>query len=77
MESKGKLKEIDIKNHTCYFFYDLMRLWAISFSDILSEKKLYENILIYDISYKTFMGTKSLRIWFDKIDGFIKFYEHY
>ena len=22
MESKRKLKEIDIENHTCYFFYD-------------------------------------------------------
>ena len=36
------------------------------------DEKIYKNILIYDISYKTFMGSKPLRIWFDKIDGFIK-----
>ena len=37
--------------------------------------KTYENILIYDISYKPFMGSKPLRIWFDEIDGFIKIYD--
>ena len=31
--------------------------------------------LIYDISYKTFMGSIPLRIRFDKIDGFIKIYD--
>ena len=39
------------------------------------NKNKYENILIYDISYKTFMGRKSLRIRFNKINGFIKIYE--
>ena len=71
MESKGELKKIDIKNH-------LIRFWDgdIDFSDILLGQKLYkekyENILIYDISYKTSTGAKPLRIRFDKIDGFIK-----
>ena len=37
--------------------------------------KQYENILIYDISYKTFMGSKPLRIRFDKIGGFIKIHD--
>ena len=37
--------------------------------------KKCENILIYDISYKTFMGSISLRIRFDEIDGFIKIYD--
>ena len=43
--------------------------------NILLDEKLYKNILIYDISYKTFLGSKPLRIWFDKIDGFIKIYD--
>ena len=32
---------------------------------------LLENISVYDISYKTSMGSKPLCIRFDKIDGFI------
>ena len=55
-----------------------MRVRDIIFSDILLDEKLYktfENILIYDISYKTFMGSISLRIRFNEIDGFIKVYD--
>ena len=45
--------------------------------DILLDKKsykTYENILIYYVSYKTFMGAKPLHMRFDEIDGFIKIY---
>ena len=44
MESKDKLKEIDIKNHTCYCFPDTIRFWDrdVEFSDILLDKKLYK-----------------------------------
>ena len=35
-------------------------------------KEKFENILIYDISYKILTSTKPLRISFDEIDGFIK-----
>ena len=38
-------------------------------------KKSYEtceNILIYNISYKTSTGPKPLRISFNKIDGFVR-----
>ena len=81
MESKDKLKEIDVKNCTCYHFDDIIRFWDrdINFSDILLAKKLYkernENILVYDISYKTSTGAKPLRIRFDKIAGFIKIHD--
>ena len=30
--------------------------------------------MIYDISYKTLIGPKPLRLRFDKIDGFIRTY---
>ena len=43
-------------------------MYNINFSYILLDKKLYENISVYDISYKTSMGPKSLRFRFDKID---------
>ena len=81
MESKDELKEIDIKNCTCFYFDDTISFWDrdINFSDILLDEKLsnekYENVLIYDISSKTSIGTKPLRIRFDKIDGFIKIFD--
>ena len=31
--------------------------------------------MIYDISYKTLIGVKPLRIIFNKIDGFIRVYD--
>ena len=42
-----------------------------NFSNILLNKKLYENISVYNISYKSPTGPKPLRITFNKIDGFI------
>ena len=65
MESKDKLKEIDIKNCMCYYFDDMIRFWDwdIEFNDILLDEKSYEtseNILVYDISYKTPMSEKPL-----------------
>ena len=39
------------------------------------DEKSYENILIYDISYKTLIGAKPLRIRLDKVDAFIRVYD--
>ena len=81
MESKDELKEIDIKNCTCYYFDDIIRFCDrdIDFSDILLDEKLYkeknEKKLIYDISFKASMGAKPLGISFKKIDGFIKIHD--
>ena len=62
MESKDELKEINAKNRTCYYFDDITRMIDIGFNNILLNEKSYENILIYDISYKIFMGAESLLI---------------
>ena len=76
MESKDELKEIHIKNRTCYYFDDIIRDLDIDFDSILidekSDKDKEESILTYDISYKTFMNVKALRIMFDEKDGLIK-----
>ena len=78
MERKNELKEIDIKTRTCYYFHDIIRFWYrdIDFSGILLDEKLYkqknENILIYDIPYKTSTDAKPLHIRFDKINRFIR-----
>ena len=41
MESKNELKEIDIKNCTCYYFDDIIMGIDIYYSDILLQEKLY------------------------------------
>ena len=53
METKNKLKETVIKNRMCYYFDDVINGTKISFSNVLLDKELYENILVYKISYKT------------------------
>ena len=79
MENNDELKEIDIKNCTCYYFDDITRVGDFGFDKIPLDEKFYENsyknILIYDISHKNFMGAKPFRIRFDKIYGFIKIYD--
>ena len=35
------------------------------------KKKLYENISVYNVSYKISTGPKAMGIRFDEIDGFI------
>ena len=72
MENKDELKEIDVKNRACYYFDDIIGDFDINFDNILLDEKLYENISVYDISYKTSTSPKPLRIKFDKKDEFIR-----
>ena len=39
------------------------------------DEKSYENILIYDILYKTLIRAKPLRVMLDKVDVFIRDYD--
>ena len=71
MENKNELKEIAIKNCTCYYFDDMNGfLDEILILMILLQAKNYIkkciNILIYDISYKTSTAAEPLRIRFNK-----------
>ena len=43
----------------------------INFRNIILDKKLYDNISVYNILYKTPTGPKPLHIRFNKINGFI------
>ena len=45
------------------------------FDKILIEEKPYESILVYKISYKTLTDAKPLHIRFDKVSGYIRFYD--
>ena len=61
MNSNNGLKEIDIKNRTCYYFSDIM---SIEYFD-------FDNILIDENSNKNIAYQCPMRIRFDKVGGFI------
>ena len=75
MKSNDKLKQNGITICTCDHFDEIMRVVDINFYKILLEEKSYKFFLIYNISYKTYTGSKPLGIWLDNIDGFIKIYD--
>ena len=59
----------------CYYSEDIIKLEDFDLNNFLVDTKSHENILIYDISYKTLIGSKPLQIRFDKIDGNIRTYD--
>ena len=46
--------KVRIKIRTCYYFDDLIKLEDFRLDNVLIDENSYENIFIYDISYKTF-----------------------
>ena len=48
MESKDEYEKIDTKNRGCYYFDDIIKDMNINLSHILLDKKLFENISVYD-----------------------------
>ena len=50
----NKFKKVRIKNRTYYYFDDTIKLEDSHLDNILMDKKSHENILICNISYKTF-----------------------
>ena len=72
---KNNKFQVLIKNRTCYYFDDIIKLNICFFDNILIDEKSQENILIYNISHKTLIGPKPLRIRFDKVNGFIRIYD--
>ena len=71
----NELKQVPVKSSTSYYFDDIIKLKDFDLDNILIDKKSYENILIYDIPYKTLIGSKPLRVRFDKTDGIIRIYD--
>ena len=44
MENNDKLEVIDIKNHTCYYFDDIIKTEDFDLHNILIDERSYENI---------------------------------
>ena len=59
----------------CYYFDDINKLEDFDIDNILIDEKSQENMLIYEISYKTLIGPKLLHIIFDKVGRFSKIYD--
>ena len=58
----------------CSYFDAIIKIEDFD-HDILIDEKPFENIFVYNIWYKRFIDSKSLRISFDKIDAFIRVYD--
>ena len=50
----------------------LIKIKDFDFDNILIDEKSYEDILVYNVSYKSLIDSKHLRIRLDKIDVFIR-----
>ena len=58
----NKVKEIDIKNQTQYFFDDIIKTKKFDPNNIKIDEKSYKHILIYYIGYVTFKDSKYVKI---------------
>ena len=75
MENNDELKEVNIKNRTCYYFDDKNKIENFDFDNILIYGKSYKNIFVCDIWNKILLVSKPLRIRFDEVDRFIRVYD--
>ena len=58
----NKIKDIDIKIHTYYFFDDIVNIKNFDPNNIRIDEKSYKNILIYYIGYATIKDSKYIKI---------------
>ena len=58
MESNGKVREVSIKNSTCYYFDDVIKL-DFYLDNFFIDEKGCKNNSVYKISQKTLMCAKS------------------
>ena len=56
MDSNDELKNTDIKNLTCYYFDDIIKIADFNLDNSLKEEKSYNNIFVYNIAYKTLIN---------------------
>ena len=56
------VKDINIKNHTYYFFDDIINIKDFDPNKIKTDEKSYKNILIYYIAYQKFKMYKCINV---------------
>ena len=66
MNAIPEVKEINIKNQTCYFFDDIIHIRNFHSNLLKIDKKSHEDINIYYIGYitiKKFSDCENIHIW--------------
>ena len=58
----NKIKDINIKNHTYYFFDNIINIKNFDRNNIKIDGKSHKNILIYYIGYVTIKDSKYVKI---------------
>ena len=58
----NKVKGISIKNHTFYFFDDIININNFDLNNIKIDEKSYKNILIYYIGHVTIKVSEYVKI---------------
>ena len=58
----NKVKDIDIKKHTYYFFDGIINIKNFDLNNIKIDKKSYKNIFIYYIGYVMTKDWKYVKI---------------
>ena len=76
----NKVKDIDIKNRTYYFFNDIINIQNFEPKIIKVNENSHKNILIYNIGYVTIKDLKYVKIYsvnplyliFSKVNGYFE-----
>ena len=58
-----------------FLFWWHNKNWRFWCDNVLINKIFYENVLFYKISYENLIAAKTLRIRFNKTDGFVRIYD--
>ena len=59
----GVIKQIDIKNQTCYFYNDIVDLKNVGALLLKIDKKSYKNIGIHNIGYITIKNLMIVKVF--------------
>ena len=76
----NKIKDIDIKKHTYYFFNDTINIKNVDPNNVKIDGKSYKNIVIYYIRYVTIKDSECVKInsvnplylIFNKVNGYFE-----
>ena len=76
----NKVKDVDIKNRTCYFINDIINIKKFNPNNIKIDKQSYKNIVIYYNGYVTIKDFKYVKIncvnplcfIFNKVNGYFE-----